>query len=195
MYVSLSSAYSGNACAIKQSIDKYVGNKKTQFFDWLVCSMKSINEVLVGNPLLFEKTFIYPNALGTTSINFQDFHLCVSHHDITIINNNSIAELTEKYTRRYERFINLIKSETNISFIRYINDDIEEDQINIFIENIVQLNPTLKFKIILVSDTMINSINNAYVEYISLNNYTNDEIENETDLYRKTILKYKKIYL
>lgn len=45
MYISLSSSFAGNACAIKQSIINYTtSNDKTQFFDWLVCSMKSVKK-------------------------------------------------------------------------------------------------------------------------------------------------------
>ena len=40
IFISLSSSYSGNACAIKQSIDNYHKKDETHFFDWLVCSMK-----------------------------------------------------------------------------------------------------------------------------------------------------------
>ena len=62
MFLSLSSSYAGNACAIRQSIDNYYNKdnkKETQFFDWLVCSMKSINDVLEGKTILFEDKYIY----------------------------------------------------------------------------------------------------------------------------------------
>jgi len=64
MYLSLSSSYSGNACALRQSIINYTKNSnETQFFDWLVTSLKSVNEVLEGKPILFETNYIYPNPL------------------------------------------------------------------------------------------------------------------------------------
>ena len=59
MFISLSSSYSGNACAIKQSIVKYTKNSnETQFFDWLVTSMKSVNQILENTPIIFESTYI-----------------------------------------------------------------------------------------------------------------------------------------
>ncbi len=83
MYISLSSSLAGNACAIRKSIDNYTKSvHKTQFFDWLVTSMKSVNQVLKNQPILFESNFIYPNALNTTSIRFKNFDLLISHHDI-----------------------------------------------------------------------------------------------------------------
>ena len=98
MYISLSSSYAGNACAIRQSINNYTKNSnETQFFDWLVTSMKSVNQILENTPITFESNYIYPNPLKTTSINFKNFDLLISHHDIHEFNDNSINEITEKY--------------------------------------------------------------------------------------------------
>ena len=66
--------------------------------------MKSVNQVLENTPIIFESNYIYPNPLNTTSINFKNFDLLTSHHDIHEFNENSINEITEKYTRRYEKF-------------------------------------------------------------------------------------------
>jgi hypothetical protein len=201
MYISLSSKYAGNACAIAQSIINYVGKNKTQFFDWLVCSLKSINEVLEGKEILFEENYIYPNPLNTTSINFKNFHLLTSHHDINVVEENSIKEITEKYKRRYNRLIENINNETNIFFIRYCkdNNDIEENEINNFYENIIRINNNLNFHFILVSDyDNINISENLLLKknfkYINLKDFYNDDIINEKDDYCKTIKSYKCIY-
>ena len=64
MYLSLSSSYAGNACAVRQSINNYTKTTdKTQFFDWLVTSMKSVNQLLENTPIIFESNYIYPNPL------------------------------------------------------------------------------------------------------------------------------------
>jgi hypothetical protein len=201
MYLSLSSSHSGNACAIKQSIINYSNNsQETHFFDWLVSSMKSVNQILENTPILFESTYIYPNALNTTTINFKNFDLLISHHDIEEFNNNSIQQITEKYTRRYERLIKTIKEQEKIIFIRYCknSNDIEEEEVIKFYKNINIINPKLIFKIVLISDDnnlFIPSsiINNNFV-YINLNNYTDDSILNENNEYFKTIKKYKCIF-
>ena len=73
--------------------------------------MKSVNQRLENTPIIFESNYIYPNALNTTSINFKNFDLLVSHHDIHEFNDNSINDITEKYIRRYERLINTIKNQ------------------------------------------------------------------------------------
>lgn len=201
MFISLSSYYAGNACAVKQSIINYSTAGETQFFDWLVCSMKSINELLEGKPILFEETYIYPNQLNTTTIKFLNFDRLISHHDIDKFTNNSINEITEKYTRRYERLINTIKGEKEINFIRYCKDStyIEEDEIIKFYENIKNINCDLVFKFILISDydDLIipdNLINNENFIYINLNNFIDEEVINETNDYFKIIKKYKCIF-
>lgn len=112
MFISLSSSYAGNACAVKQSIINYTKElQKSNFFDWLVTSMKSVNEILEKKPIMFESNYIYPNSLNTTSINFKNFDLLTSHHDIKKIDSNSINELTKKYKRRYNRLVNIIREE------------------------------------------------------------------------------------
>ena len=201
MFISLSSSYAGNACAVKQSIDNYYKKNETQFFDWLVYSIKSVNEILEKKPILFEDTYIYPNNLNTTSINFLHFDLLISHHDIDKFNDNSIVEITEKYNRRYERLINTIKTEKEIFFIRYCKNqnNIEDTEIIKFFNNIININNNLLFKFILISDCdnliIPNNLKNTKnFIYIDLNNYIDDDIINETDLYKKTIKKYKCVY-
>ena len=126
MYLSLSSSYEGNACAIRQSIINYTNNSsETQFFDWLVASMKSVNEILENKPVIFKSNYIYSN---TTSINFNNFDKLISHHDIHKFNDNSINEITEKYNRRYLRLIKTIKEEKKINFIRYCKNSIDLEE-------------------------------------------------------------------
>jgi hypothetical protein len=201
MFISLSSSYVSYACGIKQSIINYVENTETNFFDWLCCSMKSINEILEKKEILFEENYIYPNPLNTVSIKFKNFDLLLSHHDITIFDENSINNITIKYNKRYERLINIIKTQNKIFFIRHCldNNNIEELEIYKFYENIININKYLDFYFILVSDcdNLIlnkNLINKKNFIYINLNNYINNDINNETDNYKKIIKKYKYIY-
>ena len=201
MYLSLSSSYAGNACAVRQSIINYTTNSnETQFFDWLVTSMKSINQILENTPIIFESNYIYRKSLNTTSINFKNFDLLTSHHDIHEFNDNSINEITEKYIRRYERLISTIKKQKKINFIRYCKNstNIEEEEILIFYKNIMKINPNLLFNFILISDcndlVIPNSLLKENIIYINLNNYVDDDIVNETDNYYKIIKTYKCVF-
>ena len=201
MYISLSSSYGGNACAIRESINNYTQNiNKTQFFDWLITSMKSVNQILENTPIIFESNYIYPNSLNTTSINFKNFDLLTSVHDIDKFNDNSINEIIEKYTRRYERLINTIKEQKNINFIRYCKNqqNIEEEEILIFYKNIKNINPNLVFNFILISDyndlVLSNNLLKDNFIYINLNNFIDDDVINETNDYYKIIKKYKCVF-
>lgn len=203
MFISLSSSFAGNACAIRQSIDNYYKKSETQFFDWLVCSVKSINEILEGKPILFENTYLSHISDGVSgiSINFLNFDLLTSHHDIHEYNHNSMIEITEKYNRRYKRLIHTIKNEKIIFFIRYCKNlnDLDEEQLNQFCNNITNINNNLSFKIILISDCddliIPDSLtNNVNFVYINLNCFIDDDIINETDEYQKKIKQYKCIF-
>jgi hypothetical protein len=201
MYISLSSSYAGNACAIRQSIINYTTNSnETHFFDWLVTSMKSVNQILENTPIIFESNYIYPNSLNTTTIKFKNFDLLTSHHDIHEFNDNSINEITEKYIRRYERLINTIKAQNKINFIRYCKNqqNIEEEEIIRFYKNIININPNLVFNFILISDCNDLVIPNSLLKdnfiYINLNNYIDNDVLNETKDYLKKIKTYKCVF-
>jgi len=201
MFISLSSSYAGNACAVHESITNYTStSNKTLFFDWLVTSMKSVNQILENTPIIFETESIRPNTLNTTSINFKNFDLLISHHDIHDFNDNSISEITNKYIRRYERLINTIKEQKNINFIRYCKnqENLEETEIYTFYKNIKNINPNLLFNFILISDDNDLIIPNNLLQdnfiYINLNNYVDHDIVNETNDYYKIIKKYKCVF-
>ena len=202
MYISLSSSCEGNACAIRQSIINYSNNSsETQFFDWLVTSMKSVNEILENKPIIFESNYIYPNSQNTTTINFKNFDKLISHHDIHKFNDNSINEITEKYNRRYLRLIKTIKEEKKINFIRYCKNstDLEEDEILKFYKYIKDINSKLLFNFILISDCNDLVLPNNLLEkndfiFINLNNYKDNDTLKETDNYQKIIKSYKCVF-
>jgi hypothetical protein len=201
MYLSLSSSFAGNACAVRQSIINYTTNSnETQFFDWLVTSMKSVNQILEKTPIIFESNYKYPNSSNTTSINFKNFDLLTSHHDILEFNANSINEITEKYVRRYERLINTIKKQSKINFIRYCKnqENFEEEEILIFYKNINNINPNLVLNFILISDCNNLIIPSSLLKdnfiYINLNKHIDDDVINEKNDYFKTIKKYKCVF-
>lgn len=200
MFISLSSSYIGNACAVHESITKYYQSNKTLFFDWLVTSMKSVNQILENTPIIFEPESMRPNTFNTTSIHFKNFDLLISYHDIHDFNDNSINEITNKYTRRYERLINTIKEQKKINFVRYCKnqENLEESEIYTFYKNIKNINPGLLFNFILISDDNDLVIPNNLLKdnfiYINLNNYLDDDIINETNDYYKIIKKYKCVF-
>jgi hypothetical protein len=202
VFISLSSRCVGYACAITQSKINYLEKGETHFFDWLICSLKSVNEVLEGKAIDFEDDYIYPNNLDTVSINFKNFDLLTSHHDIYKFNENSILDITEKYNRRRLRLLETIKCEKLIKFIRYCKNakDVEEEQIDKFYENIIAINPTLEFHFLLVSDNKDIVITETLLskknfKYINLLDHMDEDTTMEKNVYFKIIKSYKCIYL
>ena len=155
--ISLSSSCSGSACAITESLKRYNSfyRNTNEFFDYIITSFKSINEILKGNPLEFENKC---NDRGI--INFKNFDLLKEVHSIgseqcktyfeKIKENEPLIDgfysienyveiiniLKEKYERKLERFLNLLKNNNKFYFIRYcdeFNDSIENDIEEFFI--------------------------------------------------------------
>jgi len=158
--------------------------------------MKSVNEVLAGKRIAFESTYIYPNAVNTTTINFLEFDLLVSHHDIHEYTTDCIESIIEKYTRRYHRLLDTIKSEKEITFIRYCKDnqDLSEIDIHNFIEAVSSINNSLKINFILCSDNKLEISNRLlnHIQFIHL--IPTPEVLSISDPYQKTVQLYKSIF-
>ena len=204
MYLSLSSSYAGNACAVRDSIKLYKKNlnQMTQFFDWLVVSMKTVNEVLESKSLLLDNySSKYPNPLNNVTFEFKNYDCLISHHDIKVFDENSINEITSKFNRRHQRLIETIKTEKKINFIRYCKNqqNIEEEEILKFFKIINTVNPNLLFNFVLISDFNDLNIPNTLIRnnnfiYINLNKYIDDNILNEKDDYQKKVKSYKCLF-
>jgi hypothetical protein len=142
--ISLSHDETGTACSISVAIKKFIYNdsKQTDFFDFLLVSMKSINEVLLG------KEFECIKNEGEQSVRFKNFHHMISLHDLENIN-----ELMEKYNRRRQRLLDDIKNNDAIYFVRFCRNirNIEENEIAHFFDIVKSINPNLKVKFILVT--------------------------------------------
>jgi hypothetical protein len=134
--ISLSHDETGTACSISVAIKKFIYNdsKQTDFFDFLLVSMKSINEVLLG------KEFECIKNEGEQSVRFKNFHHMISLHDLENIN-----ELMEKYNRRRQRLLDDIKNNDAIYFVRFCRNirNIEENEIAHFFDIVKSINPNL----------------------------------------------------
>jgi hypothetical protein len=170
--ISLSSNIGGTGCGITDSLKLY--NKfyrnTNEFFDYILTSFKSINEILKGKPIEFEN-----KCDENGHINFKNFDFLIEIHSIKnmddktylekIKQNETIVEgfysienypeiidkLKEKYNRKLERFMNLLKNSNKIYFVRYcdnFNESIEND-IEEFFDLIKKLNINLDVKLIL----------------------------------------------
>lgn len=201
-YISLSASIGGFACAVADSIINNIGKKETHFFDWTICSIKSINEVIMEEEILFEES--YDPTHSFCVVNFKKFDKLISVHDFHFSDfdntekiNNKIIEITNKYNRRRERFFKTIREQTNIFFLRYCysNEDFDSEQIYLFIQNILNINNNLEFYLVII--TTINDLNiPQYIsEYIILINLNYEsEFLSTNNSYDEIIKLYEYIY-
>lgn len=214
--ISLSSCIPGGACAVSVVIKReiYNNNKQTDFFDFLITSMKSINEILKGKLIDFENKC---SSIGL--VKFKNFDFLNSIHDldkkniscIDFIRNNLVPDnenqyslekypemimgLKEKYNRRYDRFIETIKSTNKIYFLRYCvnHKDINETDICEFFDLIKKINNNLDCRLILFTDNKFLEFplkllsENKFIHSFYLNNY-NDNINNGLNLYNFEVI-------
>lgn len=191
-YISL-----GRHCATSYNIKKYINsNVPTQFFDWSrtdfkcvlgVLTIKNIEEIFnIENIIVDNVTHRHENDLCMTLNNFVNDNLCLLyHHDIKYKEytepelNSKLIEFIDKYKRRYDRLIELIKMDEKLCFIYHIlNCDFDYDDTNIFNTILISINKNIDYILILLvedkDDTNIYSIHTNYVK-INLNFFVSKE--------------------
>ncbi len=163
--ISLSYDEAGYACAIGSAIKRKY-NSITNFFDYLVVDMKTINDILQLkdlNLLLNNFNYEHVNNHKNTVVKWNNFNKLISYHDLKeVYNEVDLKTFTKKYMRRYFRLINDIYNEKIIFFIRY--GKISYDEIKIFYHNLKNLNENITCYFINIDYDK--SINNIYYEDI-----------------------------
>ena len=201
--ISLSSNKAGFACAVATSIKKYYNNNyQTQMFDYLVCSLNDINNILKTNN---DNNII--NNLEITPIDnkscvkFKNYDNLISYHDLlNPYTKSDYNNFIEKYKRRYNRLLEIIKNENILYFIRFGYED--EKDISNFFHIIKYLNVNLKMYFINVYYDKINNdynytIINNNCFFIPINFYLfeeKDKIYNEDDYYRTLEYNWDNIF-
>ena len=191
--ISLSSDKAGFACAVATSIKKYYNNNyQTNLFDYLVCNLNDINNLLEFNNIDLLTSNLNISQIDNKSIvNFENFENLISYHDLN--NPYSIEDYTkfiEKLKRRFYRFIELIKNEDIIYFVRYGKEN--ENILNNFFINIKKINSKLK---VFLLNVYYDEYNKSYLckksniidSIIPINFYTFEKkntIYNKDDYYK-----------
>ncbi len=148
----------GSECDIKYQINKYLNlNKETEFFDWLISDIDSVCDILSKN---INTILTFPNIqlIGYKNTNsivkFKNCTKLVSMHDVPIkYSFNDINDFILKYKRRYNRLIELIKSNNKTYIIR--RDNLLDDKITKFINIINIINPNNNITLILLRSDII----------------------------------------
>ncbi len=154
----------GPACSVKYNVDKYRCKNETLFFDWLMTSMNTVINILKCNNikdiLNFENIVIdnNPTVINQTNqkLTLKSLDFCVSLHDIPLIyTDNDIFNFIDKYSRRYNRLIECIKSKEKICFIR--NGFANNNEIDKFIETIKSINSNCDFTLVIIHNDKKNN--------------------------------------
>lgn len=198
--ISLSSDIAGPACAVATSIKKNIYENKnypTNYFDYLVVSLKSINQLLkigmkninILKNILKNELNIYENDTEKMTVEFLNFDKMISYHDLDKnYSEKDLSEFIDKYIRRYYRLLEYIKKEKLIYFIRY-GDENDQDIIE-FNKNISLINPKLHFFFVnlIYKEYTINNIYDAH-NYMLINfkEINIEDIEYSEDLFYKTL--------
>ena len=201
--ISLSSNKAGFACAVATSIKKYYNNNyQTQMFDYLVCSLNDINNILKTNNSdnIINNLEITPID-DKSCVKFKNYDNLISYHDLlNPYTKSDYNNFIEKYKRRYNRLLEIIKSENILYFIRFGYED--EKDISNFFHIIKYLNVNLKMYFINVHyDKTNNDYNYTIINnncfFIPINFYLfeeKDKIYNEDDYYRTLEYKWDNIF-
>ena len=116
----------GSECDVKYQINKYLNiNKETDFFDWLITDMVSVCDILskdINTILTFPNIKLIGYKNRNAIVQLKNCNKIISMHDIPInYSFNNIYSFILKYKRRYNRLIELIKSNSKTYFIRRDN--------------------------------------------------------------------------
>jgi len=175
--ISLSSNIAGHACAVACIIKKdyYNNNCETNFFDYLEISFLSIIQLLSLDNLIIDNLLssknIKPNKDNKNTLLFDYFDKVYSHHDLILnYNDNDYNNVIQKYHRRYNRFIETIKNQDKIFFVRFGLE--KEEEVILFFNIMKNINPTLNIYLI-----------NPYYDDSNYDNFYSSKLINNYNFY------------
>ena len=162
-YISL-----GRHCFTSHQIKNCINsNIPTQFFDWSRTDFKCILFILnlrcidtifnLENILVDKELYKEENDLNITLKNFvKDDLILWYHHEIKCDEytelelNEKLKEFIDKYKRRYNRLIELIKSDKKLCFIYAITNGIDYNDCDYFSKILASINENSKYVLVLL---------------------------------------------
>jgi hypothetical protein len=181
----------GRHCDVAYNIKNYITkDQPTHFFDWLRIDFKCVLYILNLDNIecIFNKeninidkiSFAECNDILFTLKNFEDDNLiCLFHHEVRIKdfeNNeeNKINEFIEKYKRRFNRLIDLIKIKNYksdpIVFIYRVTSDFDEiNDVNDFKNIILKINKNCVYYLVILVDTEEDYLSIKEANYLKIN--------------------------
>lgn len=176
----------GRHCATAFNIKKYIDQgHETQFFDWVrtdfkcileILRIKNIDEIINIENIIVDKELFKDYNISITFKNFvKDNLTLLFHHDIEYREyteqemNQQIIEFNDKYKRRYDRLIDLIKSEQKIYFIYHISTDVDFNDADLFNTLIKTINKNINYVLIFLTVEEKEYIYSVFKNYVKIN--------------------------
>jgi hypothetical protein len=169
----------GDGCSVNYNIQNFRGKCESLFFDILLISMTAVLSILNCENI---KDILYPENIVKEDVEYSPYNphskvfiknlnWCVSIHDLPInYTDNDLLIFIDKYTRRFNRIIEYIKSNEKICFIRLGHTS--DNDINKFIETIKKINADCDFNLVVIHNDKNNNteiIKQKNLLYIKLN--------------------------
>jgi hypothetical protein len=163
----------GFGCVVKYTIDRLIGKKETNFFDWLITDFKTVLTILkdIDNRWFISKDNFSQNGIwGSTNCYIVDntsIHMR-SVHDFQILfqYNEQLYKFILKCNRRLDRIKNYINENKNLHMIHCLDYQYTDnpyiptqDDVNNFYKYISDINPNNKCFLHIVVPPQFNTIN------------------------------------
>jgi hypothetical protein len=178
----------GRHCNVAYNIKKYINNNvPTQFFDWsrtdfkcvlFILIFKNIEEIFnIKNIIVDKESYKHENKCGITLKNFVKDGLCLLYrHDVEYKNecnelemNQKLIEFINKYKRRHNRLIELIKSDTKICFIYHITIGFDYNDVKYFNDILKNINKNVNYSLVLLVEEDDEYIYKKFNTYLKIN--------------------------
>lgn len=180
----------GNGCYVRHVIENnyYKHKIETNFFDWLLSSMNSVNQVFQSiSSLEFDACdfSIDIDSQGTASTyrtNFNNFGYLISIHDTqkNLPQEEALKIVAEKYNRRLRRLFSHVKNSEKLIFVRYSAPEIME--IELFFDYLYKINRLCHYRL-LVFDSGLKLSNHGYnydVMYVNVEKFRITGVAHQT---------------
>lgn len=155
----------GNSCSITYNLKINNLRQNAYPFDWVrVQNLNNITNLIQNNFDGFLDINKYKFKSSSKKFNVNDNftsyiysnNYCTFYHEFeNYIEKLDMKDFIDKYTRRINRLINIIKSNKKIIFIREEYGDVKINKIYKFIDTIKKINPNINYYLVIISSKNI----------------------------------------
>ncbi len=163
----------GFGCVVKYTIDRFIGKKETNFFDYLITDFQTVLVILkdIDNRWFISNDNFFQNGVWGTSNNYIVDNINIhmrSVHDFVIGSEyyTMINDFISKYNRRLDRLKSYINVKNSLHMIHCLDHQYTDnpyiptqDDVNNFYKYINDINPNNKCFLHIVVPPKYNGIN------------------------------------